>query len=45
MNRVIILESLMALAAVAVLGPGTSLLFEQAARQALALAKQSRKPR
>ncbi|HEX4028068.1 MAG TPA: hypothetical protein VHX18_10635 [Rhizomicrobium sp.] len=39
MNRVIILESLLALAAVAVLGPGSSALVEQAARQALALVK------
>jgi len=39
MNRVIILESLLALAAVAVLGPGSSLLVGQAARQALALVK------
>ena len=44
MNRVIILESLLALAAVAVLGPGTSVLVEQAARQVLALARQNRKP-
>ena len=39
MNRVIILQSLLALAAVAVLGQGTSLLVEQALRQALALAR------
>lgn len=39
MNRVIVLESLLALAAVAVLGPGTSLLVEMAARQAVALTK------
>jgi hypothetical protein len=39
MNRVIILESLLALAAVVVLGQGTSLLVEQATRQALALAR------
>jgi hypothetical protein len=39
MNRVIILESLLALAAVAVLGPGTSLLVREAAQQAFALAK------
>lgn len=38
MNRVIILESLLALAAVAVLGPGTSVLVREAARQMLALA-------
>jgi hypothetical protein len=44
MNRVIILESLFALAAVAVLGPGTSVLVEQAARQAFALARRGRKP-
>ena len=34
MNRVIILESLLTLAAVLVLGPGSSALVEQAARQA-----------
>jgi hypothetical protein len=45
MNRVIILESLLALAAMVVLGPGTSMLAEQAARQVLALARQNRKPR
>ncbi|HEX4273138.1 MAG TPA: hypothetical protein VHZ32_17230 [Rhizomicrobium sp.] len=39
MNRVILLESLLALAAVAVLGPGTSVLVQQAARQALAMAR------
>ena len=39
MNRVILLESLLALAAVAVLGPGTSVLVQQAARQALLLAR------
>ena len=39
MNRVIILESLLALAAVAVLGPGTSLLVREAAQQAFALAR------
>ena len=48
MNRVIILESLLALAAIAVLGPGTSLLVElaarQAASQALALARRRAKP-
>ncbi len=43
MNRVIILESLVALAAMVVLGPGTSLLVELAARQALALARRRRK--
>jgi hypothetical protein len=43
MNRVMIMESLLALAAVAVLGPGTSLLVELAARQALALARRGRK--
>ncbi|HVW75160.1 MAG TPA: hypothetical protein VHC39_16100 [Rhizomicrobium sp.] len=42
MNRVIFLESLLALAAVAVLGPGTSVLVQQAARQALALARRPR---
>jgi len=45
MNRMIILESLLALAAVTVLGPGTSVLIEQAARQAVALARRRRKPR
>ena len=44
MDRVIIIESLLALAAVAILGPGTSLLVEQAARQAVALARRKRKP-
>jgi hypothetical protein len=44
MDRVIIIESLLALAAVAILGPGTSLLVEQAARQAVALARPRRKP-
>jgi hypothetical protein len=39
MNRVILLESLLALAAVAVLGPGTSLLVREAAKQALTLAR------
>jgi hypothetical protein len=43
MNRVMIMEILLALAAVAVLGPGTSLLVELAARQALALAGRGRK--
>ena len=42
MNRVIILESLLALAAVAVLGPGTSMLVRKAAKQALALARSRR---
>ena len=42
MNRVIILENLLALAAIAVLGPGTSVLVREAARQAAALAR--RKP-
>jgi len=45
MNRVTILESLLALAALVVLGPGTSLLPGQAARQAIALARTSLKPR
>jgi hypothetical protein len=48
MNRAIILESLLALAAVMVLGPGTSLLVElaakQAASQALALARRGTRP-
>lgn len=44
MNRVIILENLMALAAVVVLGPGTAVLVQQAAKQALAMAKPRRKP-
>ena len=39
MNRVIILESLLALAAMAVLGPGTSVLAREAARQAVLLAR------
>lgn len=42
MNRVIILESLLALVAVAVLGPGTSVLVREAARQALAMARRPR---
>ena len=42
MNRVIILESLLALAAVMVLGPGTSMLVREAAKQALALARTRR---
>jgi hypothetical protein len=43
MNRVIILNTILALAAVAVLGPGTPVLMREAARQALALAR-SRRP-
>jgi hypothetical protein len=39
MNRVIILDNILALAALAVLGPGTTVLVREAARQALALAK------
>lgn len=39
MNRVIILENLLALAALALLGPGTAGLVELAARQALALVR------
>ena len=39
MNRVIILNNILALAALAVLGPGTTVLVREAARQALALAK------
>ena len=39
MNRVILLENLLALAAIAVLGPGTSVLVREAARQAAALAR------
>jgi len=39
MNRVIILESLLALAAAAVLGPGTSVLVCEAAMQAVRLAR------
>jgi hypothetical protein len=39
MNRMIILESLLALVAVAILGPGTSVLVQQAAQQALTLVK------
>jgi len=42
MNRVIILESLLALAAAAVLGPGTSLLVRESIRQAFALAPHRR---
>ena len=45
MNRVIILESLLALAAAAVLGPGTSELVREAARQAVALGRSRRQPR
>lgn len=41
MNRVILLESLLALVAIAILGPGTSVLVQQAARQALALARRA----
>lgn len=44
MNRVIILENILALAAMAVLGPGTAVLVREAARQALALAKSRRRP-
>lgn len=43
MNRMIILENLLALAAVLVLGPGTSILVQQAAKQALDLATPRRK--
>ena len=43
MNRVIILNNILALAAGAVLGPGTTMLVREAARQALALVK-SRRP-
>lgn len=39
MNRVILLQSLLALAAIAILGPGTSLLVEQSVKQALAVAR------
>jgi hypothetical protein len=39
MNRVIILESLLALAAVVLLGPGTSMLAREAAKQALMLVR------
>ena len=46
MNRVIIMENLLALAALAILGPGTSVLVQQAAKQAmgqaLALARRPR---
>ena len=45
MNRVVILESLLAVAAMAVLGPGTSMLAREAAKQALALARSRRRPR
>jgi len=44
MNRVLLLESLLALAAMAVLGPGTSVLVREATRQALALARSRRRP-
>ncbi len=44
MNRVIILENILALAAMAVLGPGTPVLVREAARQALALARIRRRP-
>jgi len=37
MNRMILLNSLLALAAVAVLGPGTPLLVREAARLAAAI--------
>ena len=39
MNRMIILETLLALAAVALLGPGTSVLVREAAKQAFAIAR------
>ncbi|HEY2009594.1 MAG TPA: hypothetical protein VGH23_11425 [Rhizomicrobium sp.] len=42
MNRVIILESLLALAAIVLLGPGTSMLAREAAKQVLVLAKAKR---
>jgi len=42
MNRVILLNNLLALATIAVLGPGTSILVREAARQAFALVR--RKP-
>ena len=45
MNRVMILESLLALAAAVVLGPGTSVLAREAARQVLALGRTRRQPR
>lgn len=41
MNRMIILESLLALAAVAILGPGATLLVREAAWQAVALIRAS----
>ena len=44
MNRVIILENLLALATVVVLGPGTLVLAREAARQAAVLARGVRKP-
>ena len=43
MNRVLLLESLLALAAIVVLGPGTSVLAREAAKQALALARVKRR--
>jgi hypothetical protein len=39
MNRMILLNTLLALAAVAVLGPGTPFLVREAARQAVALVR------
>ncbi len=39
MNRMFLLNSLLALAAVAVLGPGTPLLVHEAARQAVAMVR------
>jgi hypothetical protein len=45
MNRMIILENLLALAAVVVLGPGTSILVQQAAKQAVGQALGLTKPR
>jgi len=39
MNRVFLLNNLLALAAIMVLGPGTSVLVREAARQAFALAR------
>jgi hypothetical protein len=48
MNRVIILESLLALAAMAVLGPGSAVLVELAAKQvasqAHAIARRRQRP-
>ena len=43
MNRIILLNNLLALATIAVLGPGTSVLVREAARQAFALVCRKRR--